>query len=543
MSIKEQLQSAKKIGVYQRVSKEGQEHARQDEIISQYLKNVENVETQDFKDTISATKRSFSKRPQLQELLQEVKEENIDAIVVSDYDRLSRQPKEHDALRKLFQRLNIPVIIASKNQLYTTDDIIRNIIEVGLSKLETDNMSARIRHSLKEKLKNGKWRGGIVPYGFVAMGEGEEKRLVAVDEKIEIVKKIFDSYSTSGTFNSIARELNNKCDKHESKQKKWTANKVKYIITNPIYMGVYAYHRCNEKGGPIFKERKEWKVAEETNIIVEPPITKEQWEYCWKKYNQLKSKAPKFANTSFYLKGIFRCMCSTCNGAFFHTKDQRNSKKRGRRWYIGNCGRKVKASEVEDEFEKYKDWLYGKSNDLFQEEVKQLLRNELDILVVIKNDKGIMYTQRRELLKKLHLELREINKGVEIGDKEFIECEDDLWIALNVTKQQVEEQMLKLDEEIKQLNFTIEKLENTINEEKGGGMSWIFPKKNPKPPIKQEDSKCLKKGKSEEEKKYDAEQRSIALMVVKECNYVIKEDGTGKIEFVFNLPFNNYLQM
>ena len=100
---------------------------------------------------MSATKKSFSKRPKLKELLQEVKEENIDAIVVSDYDRLSRQPKEHDALRKLFQRLNIPVVIASKNQLYTTDDIIRNIIEVGLSKLETDNMSTRIRHSLKEK--------------------------------------------------------------------------------------------------------------------------------------------------------------------------------------------------------------------------------------------------------------------------------------------------------------------------------------------------------------------------------------------------------
>ena len=32
-------------------------------------------------------------------------------------------------------------------------------------------------------------------------------------------------------------------------------------------------------------------------------------------------------------------------------------------------------------------------------------------------------------------------------------------------------------------------------------------------------------------------------MVVKECKYVIDENDTAKFEFVFNLPFNNYLQM
>ena len=64
-------------------------------------------------------------------------------------------------------------------------------------------------------------------------------------------------------------------------------------------MGVYAYHRFNSQGGYTFKERKDWHEVEETNIIKEPPITKEQWERCWQKYNQLKSNAPKFANTSF----------------------------------------------------------------------------------------------------------------------------------------------------------------------------------------------------------------------------------------------------
>ncbi|MGX9233074.1 recombinase family protein [Bacillus paranthracis] len=524
MNIEERLLNAKKIGIYQRVSKEHQEHTRQNEIILQYLKSVENVETQDFKDTMSATKKSFSKRPKLKELLQEVKEENIDAIVVSDYDRLSRQPKEHDALRKLFQRLNIPVVIASKNQLYTTDDIIRNIIEVGLSKLETDNMSTRIRHSLKEKMKNGRWRGGVVPYGFIVEGLGDEKILVPVETEMKIVQKIFDWYSTSGTFNSVAKKLNKVYGGYESKhkeKKKWTANKVKYIVTNPIYMGVYAYHRFNPAGGYAFKERKEWKEVEETSIIMNSPIPKEQWERCWHKYNKLKSSAPKFVNTSFYFKGILRCMCSICNGAYFRTKDQR-SKGRGDRWYISQCKRKVRATKVDEKFDKYWEWLCDKSDRLFQEEMKQLLLKELDTMQVAKNDKDIMYNQKLELLKKLKLELQKINKDMDIGEKEFIECENDLWIALIVTQQQIEEQISQLKGEIKRLTFTIEKLENIMNEENG----------------KTFDSTLLSK-KFEDH----ADKRSIVLMVVKECKYVIDENDTAKFEFVFNLPFNNYLQM
>ncbi|MED0825338.1 recombinase family protein [Bacillus pacificus] len=524
INIEERLLNAKKIGTYQRVSKEHQEHTRQNEIISQYLKNVENVEIQDFKDTMSATKKSFSKRPQLKELLQAVKEEDIDAIVVSDYDRLSRQPKEHDALRRLFQRLNIPVIIASKNQLYTADDVIRNIIEVGLSKLETDNMSARIRHSLKEKMKNGRWRGGVAPYGFIVEELGDEKVLVPIEPEIKIVKRIFDWYSTSGTFNSVAKKLNKVYGGYESKhteKKKWTANKVKYIVTNPIYMGVYAYHRFNPEGGYTFKERKEWKEVEEASIIMNSPIAKEQWERCWHKYNKLKSSAPKFANTSFYFKGILRCMCSICNGAYFRTKDQR-SKGRGDRWYISQCKRKVRATKVDEKFDKYWEWLCDKSDRLFQEEVKQLLLKELDIMQVAKNDKDIMYTQKLELLKKMKLELQKINKDMDLGEKEFIECENDLWIALIVTQQQVEEQISQLKGEIKRLTFTIEKLENIMNEENGKTFdSTLLPKKF-------EDH---------------ADKRSIVLMVVKECKYVIDENGTAKFEFVFNLPFNNYLQM
>ena len=81
------------------------------------------------------------------------------------------------------------------------------------------------------------------------------------------------------------------------------------------------------------------------------------------------------------------------------------------------------------------------------------------------------------MLKSLTLELQKINKDMDIGEKEFIKCENDLWIALIVTQQQVEEQISQLKGEIKRLAFMIEKLENVMNEENGKTFdSTLLPK-------------------------------------------------------------------
>jgi DNA invertase Pin-like site-specific DNA recombinase len=541
INIQERLLNAKKIATYHRVSKEKQEHTRQEEIISQYLSNIGNVDTINFKDTISATKKSFLKREDFKELLEEAQENNIDAVIVSDFDRLTRQPREHEALRKLFQKLDIPVIIASKNYLYNSDDIIRNIIEAGLSKLETDNMSTRIRYSLLEKMKNGKWRGNKVPFGFMleeekGKKEKSEKKLIPIESEIEIVKDIFNWYSTSGTFNSIAKQLNESGRIPNNRKKfKWTPNKVKYIITNPIYMGEYAYHRFSQDGGYNFKERNQWKVAEDTDLVTSPPISKEQWERCWQKYLKLKSSAPRYANTSFYFSGILKCMCPACNGALFHTKDQR-SKGRGSRWYISKCGIKISTVKLDEEFEKYRQWLLSQSDRLFEEDVNQLLLNQLETLQIAKTDKDVMFTEKLELRDKIDAELKKISKKIDIGEKEFIESGNDLWIALIVSKYQLDEQISELEKELKKLTFTIKKLEKIINEKAGKTLGPVL--------LLEKESKDEKKDKDKDEKRErDAEMRSIVLMTVKECNYVIDEKGNGKIEFVFNLPFKNYLQM
>ncbi|MGM9985732.1 MAG: recombinase family protein [Bacillaceae bacterium] len=525
-SIEERLQEAKKVATYKRVSQEQQEYARQNDVIQQYLKHtLDDVETIDFEDKISATKKSFTQRHELGELLEEAQEKNIDAIIVSDVDRLSRQPKEHAALRKLFQQLDIPVIIASKNKLYTSDDIINNMVEVGLSKLETDNMSVRIRSALKEKMKSGKWRGGRVPFGFRLETEDGESNLVAVDSELKIVKQIFEWYSTSGTFNSIAKKLNETdgdCSPIDKETTKWTANKVKYIVTNPIYMGELTFHRFPAAGGYTFKERNEWQEVKGAAILRNPPINKELWERCWHKYNKVKMKAPKYTNTSFYFKGLLKCRCSICNGELFHTKDQR-SKGRGSRWYISSCKKKVRADLLDEEFHKYWSGLQEKSNQLFQEEVRLLLREELNSLVNDKENKEIIHAEKKTLLDKVQDEIDAVTKEYEISTKEFIESNNEVVIALMVTHQLLENQLNQVEKELKIIEFLIRKLKEAIQVQQGTSFN----------------TKLIPKSFNELS---HADKRSLVLMTVKECSHILDEEGQNKIEFIFRFPFKNYFQ-
>ena len=519
-SIDEQLQGAKKIATYKRVSQERQEYGRQNEIIQQYLKHtLDAVETIDFEDKISATKKSFTQRNELGELLEEVQEKNIDAIIVSDMDRLSRQPKEHAVLRKLFQQLDIPVIIASKNKLYTSDDIINNIVEVGLSKLETDNMSVRIRSALKEKMKSGKWRGGRVPFGFRLETEDGESNLVSVDSELKIVKQIFEWYSTSGTFNSIAKKLN----EDSSLTINWTANKVKYIVTNPIYMGELTFHRFPVEGGYTFKERCEWQEVKGATILRNPPIKKELWERCWQKYNKVKLQAPKYMNTPFYFKGILKCHCSTCKGALFHTKDQRN-KGRGSRWYISPCKKKIRADLLDEEFHKYWSGLQEKSDKLFREEVHFLLKEELHSLLNDQKYKEKMYAEKKALLDKVQNEIATtVVKGHEMSTEEFIKSNNEVLIALMVTHQLLENQLKHEEKELRRIKYSIDKLKEVMQAEQGAPINakLIF---------------------TNFDELSHADKRSLVLMTVKECSHILDEEGQSKIEFIFRFPFKNYFQ-
>ena len=512
LSTKEILEAGEDIAIYTRVSRDEQKIDRQNVIINQFLEKYGITDTKSFSDKKSATKHSYDEREEFSQLLEESRERNIKAIVVTDADRISRQPKEHAHLRKFFQKLNIPIILATNHKEYTEDDTIRNIIDSGLSKLEADNISARIRYGLKEKRKKGEWKGGRVPYGFKA----NVPHFDLIESEIEIVKAIFNQYEYGGTFYSIVNYLNK--DENNSSNIKWTTNKVKSIITNPIYMGSYCYYRFTEKGAYYLQERSEWKESD-CNFILKAPITKEQWERCWLIYTQSKERKPKHYTTSFYFKDILVCNCTYCNGAAMKPKDQM-SKGRGSRWYIGKCKSKVRADYLDFEFEKYWNAIQEKNKTIFSKEIICFLENNLEdnLKTQVEVEKHLVVNKEN-----LNMIVYETKKHLVFPSEklEFMEWADEYLIALVITLQSLENKIKDLEKQKEKLSYSILKLEQAI---------------------------ASAQMDSEKELKYTAkfkdlleDKRKAVLLMVKSCNYLPNERGNGSLEFVFRIPFNSVL--
>lgn len=351
-SVSEILESANKIQLYGRVSTDEQDEERQKSIIEDFLsKHNKPFNKDDFlSETKSAYSKSYEERKAFMELLNSLSEG--DAIIVSDRDRLSRQTDDHFALREKLNELGIQVIVASKNEAYNNDDFLRNLVEDALTKLESDTISNRTKATMKTIVDKGEYIGGRVPYGYKEVTKkeirhGKNKNIVIAykpkPEELRIVKEVFEQYRTSETFNSIAKKF-----REEKKDNKWTADKVKRIILNPVYTGQFVYNRFQDKKSRIFRPETEW-IWKKHVFVTRPIISEEAWWDCWNKYQKTKQK-PRYLYTTFYFNDIIRCHC----GEKMIGKDQRTKDGiYGYRYYVcqsKSCKCKVWCEELDKLF-------------------------------------------------------------------------------------------------------------------------------------------------------------------------------------------------
>ncbi|OEF99154.1 hypothetical protein BHF71_09985 [Vulcanibacillus modesticaldus] len=266
---------------------------------------------------VSARKKDIDNRKGIKNLLADAYLGKYDFVVVSNHDRLARSPKEHFKIRRTMKEENIPIVISSTESLYDSGDIIVNLIYDGTSKFEIDNTRIRTRDTMRKIAKEGKWAGGVAPYGYRYVAQ--EGRFEQVEEEIAIVRKIFELYRKNEGFKSIANQL----EGGSYRGKDWDKNKVKYVITNPFYAGYISLYRRKENNHQaIIDDRDNW-IMEKSDLI-DPVISIEDWEACWDLYQRRKKLeiAPKHYHTSFILGGYV--YCKKC-GSKLKTKDQRTT--------------------------------------------------------------------------------------------------------------------------------------------------------------------------------------------------------------------------
>lgn len=344
-----------------------------------------------FNDSGLSGKIPFDKRPALNSLLNEIIEKKINAIFVTDLDRLSRGDiiqttlikniiKENDA--KLYD-ISGSIDLNDPNQELLTD--IRSL----LAAYEIKKTSGRIKTVLEQNAQNNKaWGGPLLAFGYT---KDANKYLIIDEEERKVVELIYQLAIEGKGSKSIATILNEKKILTKRGRSKtgntlmvkgkrkttflWRDSTVYRILTNPMYKGERLYkdktYQC-----PAIVDKRLFKLVEEKLAT----------------RNQFKDTTNKH---TYMLKGLIKC--PVCNGKFYGKKRDNGKKDNAyvcnsqRYEFCGNVGINIDYLDnlvlenianlntlVKGVFEKVRNDKFYKSQTYHLDTIKQKLKDTND---------------------------------------------------------------------------------------------------------------------------------------------------------------------
>ena len=327
----------KKCYIYTRVSTETQTEGfsleAQSERLHEYacFRDLEIV--QEYCDA-GRSGKSVKGRPAFQQMMEDVicQKDNISFVLVFKLSRFGRNAA--DVLRSMQLLSDYGV------DLVSVDDAIDSSTQGGrltlailsaVAEIERENITDQFMAGKTQKILDGKWSGGAVPYGY----RSENKELVLVPEKAGIVRKIYELYLQDGmAANSVVIYLNEngyvREDDGSGKRKKFTSDFVTHILDNPFYCGRLLYNRrTNKKGrdGKIIKKPEDQVIT--VQGVHEAIITEEEWEAVRKKRDSLSRKNKNTDNPEriSLLSGLVKC--PHCGSGLVMKKSKQVNKNRG----------------------------------------------------------------------------------------------------------------------------------------------------------------------------------------------------------------------
>jgi DNA invertase Pin-like site-specific DNA recombinase len=127
-------------------------------------------------------------RPDLQKLLEDIRAQKIDVIVVCKVDRLTRSLADFAKLVELFDAHGVSFVSVTQ-QFNTTTSIgrLRLNVLLSFSQFEREVTSERIRDKIAASKRKGLWVGGNLPLGY----EMKDGKIAIVEEEAELVRSIF----------------------------------------------------------------------------------------------------------------------------------------------------------------------------------------------------------------------------------------------------------------------------------------------------------------------------------------------------------------
>lgn len=269
----------------------------------------ENLEIVDIRREAHSAKDS-GQRPVFKEILEDVRRERFNGILVWHPDRLSRNAGDLGSVVDLMDQKRL-VEIRTYGQSFTNTPSEKFLLMILCSqaKLENDNKSINVKRGLKTRVEMGLWPAPA-PTGYLKEKRMDRKCETLIDpDRGPIIRKVFEKvayekWSGRKVYNWLKFDLNFKT---AGGNKNLTVSNIYCILENHFYYGIFEYP----------KNSGNWYQGKH-----EPLITKELFDQV---QEQVKSQFVRSEGKEFAFTKLMTCgLCGSGITADEKFKKQKN---------------------------------------------------------------------------------------------------------------------------------------------------------------------------------------------------------------------------
>lgn len=273
--------------------------------------------------------KSIKGRPAFRQMMEDAvaQKDGIAFVLVFKLSRFGRNAA--DIMRSLQTLSDFGIDLVSVNESIdssTQGGRLTLAILSAVAEMERENISVQFMSGKLQKVMNGGWTGGTIPYGYRSV----DRKLVQDAYEAEVIRKVYELYGQEGsTASSVADALNKSSyvrrDMQNGGERPFDYEFVARILDNPFYYGMVTFNKKTNK-----KDRNGKVIKLDPASIIqvtgnhEPIVSEKIWNRTHEKRLFVADKYKKSAEPVYVhiLSGLVRCpVCGKpLNGSVAKTK-------------------------------------------------------------------------------------------------------------------------------------------------------------------------------------------------------------------------------
>lgn len=186
---------------------------------------------------------SIAARPQMQDLLSDVKRGLYAGVIVNDIDRLGRGDSIDQEIIKLTFAAAHCVIITPNRDIDPANASDQDMLDFSMffARFEYRKISQRLTQGKARSAQSGSYVSAVVPFGYIKNTDGKHISLTPDPVTAPIVKQIFEWYASGEIgYAGISDRLAD-MGIYAPSGKRFARSSISTILHNPIYSGDYVY--------------------------------------------------------------------------------------------------------------------------------------------------------------------------------------------------------------------------------------------------------------------------------------------------------------